>query len=218
MIPKIIHHIWENNGPNKMPEEYVKTWKKYHPEWQHILWQDVTALPDLVCGDQLSWTKRYCKRSDILRLEILYRFGGLYTDCDFVCLKPFDEFLNVPFFAGIQPLGNSKKGIICNALMACEPGNPVIYQMLQLIKTYDKKTCASNTAVSLTGAYPLAKIWNATNATSRGVLLPQYYLYPIADRDFADNKLPHDWKQRTSRSYAIHMWGSVTGYNEVSQL
>ena len=32
------------------------------------------------------------EKSDIFRYEILYRFGGVYVDTDFECIKPFECF------------------------------------------------------------------------------------------------------------------------------
>jgi mannosyltransferase OCH1-like enzyme len=33
------------------------------------------------------------KKTDILRFEILYQFGGLHKDTDFECLKPIDDLI-----------------------------------------------------------------------------------------------------------------------------
>lgn len=212
MIPKRIHHVWENKGTNQAPQAVMNTWKKHHPDWEIIVWNEDNLPIDLLCKQQLDWTIRLCKRSDIIRLEMLYRYGGVYTDCDFVCLKPFNKFLGLPFFAGLQGTG-PRNSIICNALMGCEPGNLVIKKMLDLIKTYDEKTCKSNGAVTLTGNYPLRKIWNSTSQTNRGILFPFYYFYPLTNTDFPNGNLPIDWRERSSRSYAIHLWTGQFTYN-----
>ena len=33
------------------------------------------------------------EKADILRYELLYRFGGLYIDADIICLKPLNDLL-----------------------------------------------------------------------------------------------------------------------------
>ncbi|MDE5867943.1 MAG: hypothetical protein K2H02_03270, partial [Anaeroplasmataceae bacterium] len=41
MIPKIIHCCWLGNA--KMPEDqvaYIEGWKKLHPDYEIILWND----------------------------------------------------------------------------------------------------------------------------------------------------------------------------------
>jgi hypothetical protein len=52
--------------------------------------------------DAFSGATNYGEKSDILRYEILSQFGGIYVDCDFECLKPFDDLLSCAFFTGLS--------------------------------------------------------------------------------------------------------------------
>ena len=72
---------------------WQQSWIKYHPGWQYILWTDeeIEKL-NLVNKPLYRACKSYGAKSDIARYEILYRYGGLYVDCDFECLQPFDIF------------------------------------------------------------------------------------------------------------------------------
>jgi hypothetical protein len=58
-------------------------------------------------------------RSDVARLEILHREGGIYMDTDMLLLKPLDEFLGENFAMSFEPSGDSA----CNALMISEAGS-----------------------------------------------------------------------------------------------
>ena len=67
-------------------------------------------------------------RADILRMEILYREGGLYIDTDFECLQPeiFDIFNRCyDFYSGITPL-DGQAYLIANGLIASIPGHPIL--------------------------------------------------------------------------------------------
>ena len=107
-IPRVFHQIWI--GPKPLPEKYKrwqKTWQSI-PGWTYKLWtdKDVQQFP-LINQDAYYREKNLGARADILRLEILYREGGVYIDTDFECLKPnlfailASEY---DFFAGITPL------------------------------------------------------------------------------------------------------------------
>ena len=41
------------------------------------------------CGDLLAQATNPAMRSDVLRLEILHRYGGIYADIDSVALRSF---------------------------------------------------------------------------------------------------------------------------------
>jgi hypothetical protein len=74
----------------------------------------------------------YEHRCDLMRLYILYNYGGIYLDVDVVCTKPFDTLLshkmvmgeeyarykNIPYYKVLIGL--------CNAVIMCEPNNQFI--------------------------------------------------------------------------------------------
>jgi len=113
-----------------MPQDFVKNgeaWKKLNPTWEVITWTEPTFVivneclykrPPRHLGpvDQL----RY--RSDLLRLEILHQYGGLYVDTDIEPLRPIESLV-----AGHDALvafsPNKWKGhsVATNALMWAVP-------------------------------------------------------------------------------------------------
>lgn len=105
-IPKIVHQIWL--GEAKPPLEWMNTWKdfcnKYN--WEYKLWTDVSiknfGLKNKIYYDK---AKSYQKKADIARYEIVYRYGGLYCDCDMVWLgKDLSKYipLDKNMFIGVQ--------------------------------------------------------------------------------------------------------------------
>src|SRR6266436_7942477 len=94
-IPKIIHQIWLGS---ELPEEFIalqQSWIEYHlgRDWLYKLWTDEdVANMELYNKAFYDATDNYGIKSDILRWEILYNFGGVYIDMDFECLRALDQF------------------------------------------------------------------------------------------------------------------------------
>ncbi len=92
IIPKIIHQIWV--GPNKPPAIFEKSQesiRRLHPDWEYKLWTDEdVASFGLHNQDLYDQCDNYGEKADIFRYEILHRYGGMYLDVDFICLKPLD--------------------------------------------------------------------------------------------------------------------------------
>lgn len=84
MIPEIIHQIWL--GPLPPPAKLIRSWRIKNPRFRHILWteENIHSVRNHV---QFDAAKSYSIKSDILRYEILYRYGGWYMDADSYCLK-----------------------------------------------------------------------------------------------------------------------------------
>lgn len=130
-FPKIIHFVWIGDTIPKIFQENVLQWQKINPDYLILFWHENSPLntesTELVqwCHNNklnllsISNTLNGClinesiylnslvkqnfgACSDILRLNLLYLFGGVYADFDVRCL---------------EPLGNlsSPDGILLNA-------------------------------------------------------------------------------------------------------
>lgn len=104
MIPKIIHYCWFGGNPKPaIIERYINTWREHLSGYEIIEWNednfDVMAT---------SWAreaiecKKYAFVSDYVRLEVLYKYGGIYLDTDVEIIKPFDDLLHLPYFIGSE--------------------------------------------------------------------------------------------------------------------
>jgi mannosyltransferase OCH1-like enzyme len=80
---------------------------------------------------------------DAARLLMLYRYGGVYADLDFECLKPFEPLVNksnpgMGCFVGVEPTEHqpvfaafhAHKDLISNALMGSAPYHPIFEETL----------------------------------------------------------------------------------------
>jgi hypothetical protein len=94
LIPKIVHQIWIGNNPiNDTLIRSMKTWEATNPSWKRWLWTDQDiSVPGWTTKPISSFpmiNKKYYDRlikpprkSNILRVELIYRFGGIYSDND----------------------------------------------------------------------------------------------------------------------------------------
>ena len=91
-IPRCFHSVWVGDPMPDHLAEYVKTWTRVHPSWEHRVWGDADLgwLQNQSLYDFAEAITRHTGqfRSDVARYEILHRFGGVYVDADFEALQP----------------------------------------------------------------------------------------------------------------------------------
>lgn len=205
-IPKKIHQIWLGS---KFPKEYKswqKTWIDNHPDWEYILWTEKEIENfNFKNKEVFDKTPNYGSKSDILRYEILNRFGGLYIDTDFECFKPFDYLhLNMDFYVGII---FEKEFNVTNGIIGSVPGHPVLEH---LINSINSPVVSNNTEKihEITGPWALNEAYKLKmfDKTFRNVAFPVSYFFP-----FPNNKL-HIRSERKIKKYkkpeslALHYW------------
>lgn len=141
MVPRIIHQIWL--GQNPLPDDfvgYVETWKSHHPAWEHRLWTEDDLGGETLRRLEVRETIRHpAERSDILRLELLYRYGGVYVDTDFECRRALDDALGEADFATawLKRSEGGKEPRVNNAFIASVPGHPLLDRALTELRAQE---------------------------------------------------------------------------------
>lgn len=133
MIPKILHFIWL--GPLPMPNT-ISTWYEEHREWKINIWTDDNIKDlELINHDIFKQAgRKYNKKSDILRLELLYKFGGVYVDADILNLCSITPLISDSHFF----ISQEKRGLLSNSVIGSVAKNPIIMDLILNIKeTYD---------------------------------------------------------------------------------
>ena len=75
---------------------------------------------------------------DFIRYCILYKYGGIYLDCDIKPVKPFDELFDKEFF--FVHWNNDKKRLPYNAIMGSKEKNELFKSiMLECEKSFYEK-------------------------------------------------------------------------------
>lgn len=128
LIPKTIHYCWF--GKKKLPKSIKKniiSWKKYCPDFQIKEWNetnfDIESNSFVV---QAYNKKAWAFVSDFARLDIIYKYGGIYLDTDVEIIRNIDDLLINNAFVGLQ-----RDGLLCNTGLGfgAESGNEVIKRM-----------------------------------------------------------------------------------------
>jgi inositol phosphorylceramide mannosyltransferase catalytic subunit len=131
MIPRVLHQIWV--GPHQLPEEfaaYADTWRRHHPGWEYRLWTEAEIPPDLRRPEARERLRMPAERSDILRVEILWREGGVYVDTDFECRGSLEPHLDSREFVTASLFPHR----VNNAFIASVPGHVILDEALAEMK------------------------------------------------------------------------------------
>jgi mannosyltransferase OCH1-like enzyme len=131
VIPPIVHQIWL--GPDPLPAEfrrYGKSWLEHNPGWELRLWTEETLPDDLTRREVYERLRQPAERSDILRLELLERHGGVYVDTDFECRRPLAPLLEgVEFFCAYL-----KPGRVNNAILGATAGHEILRRAVREVR------------------------------------------------------------------------------------
>lgn len=104
LIPKVIHYCWfgKKNIPDKN-KVWMETWRRFCPDYEIIEWNednyDITQNKFMYQAYQ---EKKWGFVPDYARLDIIYKYGGIYLDTDVELLTDMDDLLYQKGFAGFQ--------------------------------------------------------------------------------------------------------------------
>lgn len=185
-------------GNSKLSEKELRwqeSWKHYNPDWEYKLWTDdsIQTDIDLINKDALLREKTYSGKSDILRYEILYKYGGLYLDTDFECLKPITPFLEDKEFV----VCSERNRFLCGAFLASIPKHKYLKLLIDGIpereSTYpDAKPNVKYGPVYLTHVVGMDKGY------------AQEYVFPYGW--WEKHRRNEDFRKTCPNAYAVHHW------------
>jgi glycosyltransferase involved in cell wall biosynthesis len=137
-IPKIIHQIWI--GPKPTPQKMMNTWKDKHPDFEYIFWNEsefTKRCMTFACQPQIDKIGEIVGKVDMMRIEILYKYGGIYVDADSICIEPLDQyFLCKRAFATFEN-ENVRAGLVATGTMGFVPNYPLCKDMIEWFQSDD---------------------------------------------------------------------------------
>jgi mannosyltransferase OCH1-like enzyme len=206
-IPKIMHFIWL--GDNKLPDiylDYIESWIKNHEDWIFCFWND-DNIPTLINQKYYDETNVYAMKADILRYELLYFFGGVYIDCDFLCIQNIDNIIQN--YIGFS--GNESEEYIAIGLMGFIHYDIILYNIIKYL-SYNIDNNKSIYIPQLSGPIFFTKLWNIYK-TDLHYSFPINYFYSY----LISNKLSNLGYTIDNNNYAIHMWGHSWNPNKIKE-
>ena len=133
-IPKKIHQLWIGSKP--APLKLMDTWKEQHPDFEYIFWNEEEIKKrnfKFKCQQKIDEIEEINGKADIMRWEILYKFGGVFLDADSICIEPIDqELLNRKCFAGWEQ-EEVRKGLIATGTMGFPKKHPLVKGAIKYI-------------------------------------------------------------------------------------
>ena len=158
MIPQIIHYCWFGGNPkSELIEKCISSWRKFCPDWEIIEWNEDNWNVNLHPFAKAAYESKYWAYvSDVARLDVICKRGGVYLDTDVELLKPIDELLDGGAFFVFETSRNVNTGIGFGA----EKNHPTVQAMLAY---YSDKT------FSVTGKdkIPPCPAWNTAALVSQ---------------------------------------------------
>jgi mannosyltransferase OCH1-like enzyme len=202
-IPKIIHQIWLGSPVPEVFKALQQSWITHHlgRDWYYKLWTD-DDIAQLGLYNQHFYdeTDNYGVKSDIARWEIIYRFGGVYVDMDFECLRSLDILhYTYDFYTALQPLDTSFVQLGAALFGSC-PGHPLLKHCIETIKDdwHHKGAPKKTGPVHFTRSFYAMAGKNGMN----DIAFPAFYFYPLGCRSSSDNR--NEWKN--AGAFAVHWW------------
>lgn len=132
-IPKRLGHIWI--GPKEAPKEWMKTWQEKHPHWDYTLYDNDylkrTNFRNQHLIDAYMKTGEYAGVADLMRYEILYKYGGQIAAADSECLRCTDELWKGEVFTVYE--NEFVRGKLVSPIIACQPGNAFVGQLIETL-------------------------------------------------------------------------------------
>jgi mannosyltransferase OCH1-like enzyme len=200
LIPHIFHQIWV--GPDPFLDgfgEWRESWKAHHPGWEFRLWTDENLPGDFRNPEAYEHGRRPVERADIIRLEVLWKYGGVYVDADMECRKPIDALIEGLDFFGLC----IKPGRLTNTVIGAAPRHAILDRALDEVRPQDP-----DAPFDKTKSGPVF-LDNVVKDFQPVTMFPRETFYPITPEEEEDAFAVHhcartwksldDWKEEALR-------------------
>lgn len=198
------------NKPTKVYFHYKyepigKYWEKIKP----YLTLEYVEPPSEIYGNDLL---HYAHQADVIRLQKLQKYGGIYLDIDTICLKSFNDLRVYDFVIGIQGNNNNSEIYgLCNAVMLSKPQSEFVIEWIDTYTTFrskgrDEYWDEHSVLMPLKLAY---KYTNKIKILDNNVFYNPLW-YNIHDILFNEKINIDEYKKLVNNNYCIHLWDTYT--------
>ena len=184
-IPKQIHYCWYGDRrqcPSIFYNKCLPSWHKHYPDFEIIEWNEHNTpfyqIPELKLALE---RKQYALISDMMRLYILYKYGGIYFDIDLEVYRRSEKLIDRAGYISEYIHGYLGQTIIDSGCLSSAGGNIKYKEAFDAVReytrTYDQGTSYTYactmmpiTSRALTSDRSAIKIyWNDLSATNREI-------------------------------------------------
>ena len=198
---QLIHNIAIKSAYDVIKPDKIFLYHKYEPE-NNKYWDDIKNIVELVKieppNEIFGNTIEHCAhKTCVTRLKKLIDIGGIYLDCDTICINSFDNLLDNKFVMAKQ----DDHGL-CNAIMLSEKESQFAKIWFDSYRTFDKSD------------------WDYHAVVLPGVLAKKHSeLITVLSTEKFFQPNPANWKSifnsfvDKSNDYAMHLWECM-GWDE----
>ena len=220
-LQKNFHFIWisptlDKTTPSSIDTNFlnnINICRELHPNWKFILWtDDLVRLSFPKLSQLLTQVKTPAAMSDILRIYILVRYGGVYLDTDVTCIQNIETLLENQYCTAF--VGNEESSVdngvinrIANAIVASTANHPILTKAsVEILNT----ALDDVTPDIKTGRVFLADIINKYNSTTEDCIYVyrQKVFYPCVFLERENCSSLFDAAKQDKEVYMFHWWKS----------
>lgn len=211
-IPKIFHQIWLGGEMPDAHKYFRDHLLELHPNWQYMFWNEEN-LPKLKNQEFLNQNMQLMFKSDIIRYEMLEKYGGIYVDTDYLVLKNLDELLNRDYII-VRDHDADWDLCLSNAFIGFIPNQNLIKYVVNMIPVSMQKINlltkpARSDYLSMIGPGLIRKA--VLEIMPNAFIWPKKYFSPISK----SSKMHEEQFMHFGEAYAMHLWNYNNGSHKI---
>ena len=174
-----------------LPKKNTKWWDNIQ-QYITLIYVDI---PTHIFGNKIT---KFQHMADVIRLEKLIKYGGVYFDLDIICLKKITKFFNNNCVMGLQ-CPNTKYQGLCNAVIIAEPNSVFLTKWYQEYVNFSHHKWDYH---SVTLPLLLSKI------NSNYIKIEKSESFFPFDWNVTDIMINRKYDNLLKNSYVFHLWES----------
>lgn len=192
-MPRIIWFLWFQGLDNApyVVRKCHESWVARNPGWEVVCLDDA-SLQDFASEDYYAdsfATLSRQQRSDLLRLDLLAKHGGVWTDATCFCAQPLDSWLppnlDSGFFAFCRP---HPQRLISSWFLAAEPQNILVSRLFEFMLDYwgshpfrrERQHLSGRALTRVLRISPRTRAWWFSQAIKDWLAISPYYAIHFA--------------------------------------
>ena len=132
MLPRTIWCLWLQGWAHApdLVKACAASWRRHNPDWSlRLLSRDTLEgyLDPLPQPAAAAGPVPVEALSDVVRIELLHRFGGIWADSTVYCLRPLDHWIDQAMPSGFFAFNRPMPDVMLSSwFLAAEPGSYVV--------------------------------------------------------------------------------------------
>jgi len=220
MIPNVVHFVYIKERPWKLHHylsiksatrlnpEKINIWLDKEPEGE---WWELTKPlvelhfvdpPTEIFGTPIT---QPAHKSDVIRLQVLLEYGGIYADTDTIFVKPFNDILNNKFVLGQQGVDGCEG--LCPAVILSEKDSTFgQYWLAGFNEHFKGGPPGSDTWCTHSVHYPLWLSKQPHMANEITTLKHEAFFWPLYHQYHIE--MLFEQNHKFENAYSHHLWES----------